>query len=285
MKTISNVAAWSRPFSLALSLLIGAPCLAQQSTDHAAVFSAASAEQTVSLAFVSISAPDQGDGYAQAHAVLTYRFMICGPDMVMGYRFDPASIMTSPAYWFNGNRIETPPKLANAAIRISGSVTSGLDMLGSLADVAAPVSGQTLTCSSSLFKIGAISDYLGPKATVEQVQHLIQSLSFRPAPLKTPLVNEALRAPAQQVVAGPVAPPPPSPAMSSYLAELQRSQQQTADFQAKRSEYEAELQAARDARAQYEAQYGPKPPKPPKIKKHRHKQGTDQVAADKAPAE
>lgn len=285
MRTFFSTPARPQTVALALSLLIASPGGAQQPGDQATAPIAATVEQTVPLAFLPISASDQGDGYAQAHATLSYRFMICATDIVMGYRFDPASIVSSGVYWFNGNRIETAPKLVNPTIRISGSITAGSDLLVSISDVTVPVSSQPLSCSSSPYRIGALSDYLGPKATAEQARHLIESLSFRPAPLKTALLNDTLRAPAQQAAATPEPAPQPNPAMANYLAELQRSQQQTADFQAKRLEYESELQAARDARARYEAQYGPKPSKPPKIKKHRQKRDADQMAADKAPAQ
>jgi hypothetical protein len=281
MNTFFSGPARSQMIALALSILLASRCAAQSSPDANAPV--ASAEQSVSLAFPGISAPDKGDGYAQAHAVLVYRFLICANDIAMGYRFDPTSIVPSAGYWLNGNRIETAPKLINPTIRISGSITTGLDVIGTISDAVAPVAAQPLTCSSSLSRIGALRDYLGPKATSDQVKHLIGSLSFRPAPLKTALVNDALERSSQEAAAAPDAPlPPPSAALASYLTELQRSQQQTADFQAKRAEYESELQAARDARAHYETQYGPKPPK---AKKRHHKTDADATVAEKAPAE
>jgi hypothetical protein len=236
------------------------------------------ATRSALLDFKKIESASQGNGYAQAQIKVDYRFLICSNAVTLAYYFNPASIAVSPIYWASGNVVKVEKaRVRPAVIEFAGTVSFGPTVVGQFDDRAVGPGPVPLNCSSPGQKIGAASDYLGPKATAVQIQAFLDALSLKPAPMTIALTDDALdkigmpkpveaevpkpslAAQLNTAQAAQASSTTSSKAMQDYLDQLQQSQQAIADFKAKRTEYESELEAARQARARYDQQFGPSP--------------------------
>lgn len=129
--------------------------------------------------FLSMPYPKAGDGYVGASVEVRYQFLNCMGEIHVAYGLDNKTLKVGPYYYYKGRSIPTDGlgKPTLTAIGVSAVVKRNLrpEWINTFEDSVGPALGYGCFTGQTQ-KVGTVAKLVGPNATREAVQALLDEL-------------------------------------------------------------------------------------------------------------